>query len=72
MTSLLLRDLSTSRVIPTLGILVYRSTKKFDRDAFRNKLRLKLDEIMSKTYGTFEKNVFEVLNQHATEKEKSL
>ena len=48
--------------------ITYRNMKNFDKDAFRNELRLKLDEITSKTYGTFEKTFFEVLNQHALEK----
>ena len=42
--------------------------KNFDRDALWQEVRLKSDQITQKSHGTFEKAFFEVLNQHATEK----
>ena len=39
--------------------------KNFDRNAFRNDLRLKLSEIPNQTYGMSEKMFLEVLDDHA-------
>ena len=52
--------------------ITYRNTKNFDRNAFRNDLRLKLGEIPTKTYGMFEKTFLDVLDDHAPEKKKSI
>ena len=52
--------------------ITYRNMKKFDRNAFRNDLRLKLGEIPKQTYGMFEKTFLDVLDDHAPEKKKSI
>ena len=52
--------------------ITYRKMKNFDRDAFRNDLRLNLGKIPQQSYGIFEKTFFEVLDRHAPEKKKSV
>ena len=50
--------------------IIYRSYKNFDRYAFREQLRHKLENCDD--YITFEKNILEVLNEHAPLKKKVL
>ena len=50
--------------------VTYRNMKYFNRDAFRNDLRLKLGEIPTRPYGMFEKMSFDVPDSHVSEKKK--
>ena len=51
--------------------ITYRNMKIFDRNAFRNDLRLKLGEIPKQTYGVFAKTFLDALDDHAKQVGKS-
>ena len=52
--------------------IAIRNMKYFDRNAFRNDLKIKLGEMPTKSYGIFEKTFVDVLDTHPPEKKKSV
>ena len=62
---------SMKLIFPKVQI-TYKNMKYFDKDAFRNDLRLKLGKMPNKSFEMSEKTFFEVLDTHAPEKKKSV